>query len=146
MSIHLETRLLLNNLIKQKYAFFKSLENVFGRYLLDQHKRPSDYPDEPPFYLITSIYELDRMVIDYCMYGASRITSPHDATADMIKYKFWLYYNMNFATAYNDIMVKRFNKVVDKCVTILKINDEIAVTYCNTLPDMGSCFPKRTPS
>uniref|UniRef100_A0A6C0D5E4 Uncharacterized protein n=1 Tax=viral metagenome TaxID=1070528 RepID=A0A6C0D5E4_9ZZZZ len=142
MSINLDTRLLLNNLIKQKYTFFKSLENVFARYLLDQYRYPSDYPDEPPFYLITSIYELNRIVIDYCVYGASRITSPHDATGDMIKYKFWLYYNMNFGTAYNEKIITRFNKVVDKCVAILKINNEVIVIHCNPLMNISSCFPK----
>jgi len=131
MPLDIEIQLLLNNLIKKHYDFFKVLDNSFSRYIVDQHRHYSEYPDEPPFYLISSIYELDRMILDYCVFGAMRITNPHDACSKIIKYKFWLYYNMQYSAFVNDLVIARFNKVVDKCITILKLNDEIMNPLCN---------------
>jgi len=138
MSLDIEVRLLLNNLIKKHYDYFKVLEKSFSRYIVDQHKHYSEYPDEPPFYLISTLYELDRIVIDYCEFGAARIVNTHDACSDMIKYKFWLYYNMHYSDYIDDRIVVRFNKVVDKCITILKLNDEIVSINCNPMCNMFS--------
>jgi hypothetical protein len=138
MPIDLEVRLLLNNLLKIHYDYFKVLEKVFDRYIVDQHKHYSEYPDEPPFYLISSIYELDRITIDYCVFGAARIVNAHDACADMIKYRFWLYYNTHYSDHIDDRIIKRFNKVAEKCITILKLNDEITKSHsqCNPMCTM----------
>jgi hypothetical protein len=138
MSLDIEVRLLLNNLIKKHYDYFKVLEKSFSRYIVDQHKHYSEYPDEPPFYLISTLYELDRIVIDYCEFGAARIVNAHDACSDMIKYKFWLYYNMHYSDYIDDRIIVRFNKVVDKCITILKLNDEIVSINCNPMCNMFS--------
>lgn len=139
MSIHKESRILLNNLIRQEGPFFKVLDNVFGRYIVSQYKVQSEYPDEPPFYLIAQIYELDHTVSEYCKYGAARITDIHGATAEMLKYKFWLYYNMHYSEHVDDKMISRFNKVVDKCIAIFKLNDEILESHVNPLFEVSCC-------
>ena len=125
MQLGIEVQLLLNNLIKKEDAFFKILENTFSRYIIDQHKHYSKYSDEPPFYLISHLYELDHIIANYCLYGAARIINPHDACSEMIKYKFCLYYNIHYSDYIDDQIISRFNKVIDKCITILNLNNEI---------------------
>jgi uncharacterized protein YutD len=138
MSIHKETRILLNNLIRQEGSFFKVLDNVFGRYIVSQYRVKSEYPDEPPFYLIAQIYELHHTVSEYCKYGAARITDIHAATTEILKYKFWLYYNMHYSDQLDNKMITRFDKVVEKCIIILKLNDEITESHINLLFDVGT--------
>jgi hypothetical protein len=138
MSIHKETRILLNNLIRQEGQFFKVLDNVFGRYIVSQYRVQSEYPDEPPFYLIAQMYELQHTVLEYCKYGAARITDIHGATAEMLKYKFWLYYNMHYSEHVDDKMINRFNKIVDKCITILKLNDAVVESHINPSFDVST--------
>ena len=123
MSLYIEVQLLMNNLIKKEYAFFKILENTFSRYIVDQEKHYSEYPDEPPFYLISHLYELDHMIANYCLYGAARITNPHDACSEMIKHRFCLYYNIHYSECIYEKIIARFNTVIDKCINILKLND-----------------------
>ena len=153
MSLDIEVRLLLNNLIRKHYDYFKVLEKSFSRYIVDQHKHYSEYPDEPPLYLISSLYELDRIIIDYCVFGAARVVNAHDACADMIKYKFWLYYNMHYSDCVDlctfemrkgvdDRIIERFNKVIDKCITILKLNDEVIEYRYNPVFDISNCIIK----
>ena len=172
MSLDIEVRLLLNNLIRKHYDYFKVLEKSFSRYIVDQHKHYSEYPDEPPLYLISSLYELDRIIIDYCVFGAARVVNAHDACADMIKYKFWLYYNMHYSDyidlctfetptcglfisanatlpcafemrkGVDDRIIERFNKITDKCITILKLNDEVIEYRYNPVFDISNCIIK----
>lgn len=130
MPLDNEIKLLLNTLIKKHYDYFKLLEDAFDRYLLDQYKHSAEYPPDLPFKLISKIYELDSVVTDYCTYGISSITTPHDACSDMIKYKFWLHYNLHYSPFTEDIVILRFNSLVDKCITILKLNDEIVSINC----------------
>jgi hypothetical protein len=130
MQLTIEVQDLLNQLIKKEYLCFQIMESSFNRYLLDQYKHSNEYPVDLPFFLITNIYEVNTIIMNY--FGKYDIgENKHNVCADIIKYKFWLYYHMHYAYCLNEIVIKRFNTLLDKCIFILKLNDEIVNYYKN---------------
>jgi hypothetical protein len=109
------------------------LEHEFGRYLLDQYKHSPEYPEDLPFYLISKIYELVIIVNKYNKKKIVEIKSSNDITSSIIKYKFWLYYNMYYARYSEEIVINQFNKLVDNYITILKLNDSVITNHKNPL-------------
>lgn len=121
------------------------ITKVFTKFIANQHDTLLD----PPFYIISTIYSLDRIVTDLIEKGQFSSSAPRQLISQLMKSLFETHISQNLHQRTDkmkeDLLLYKFCNMVDSCIHVLMMNDLDIDDEDIVTPESVSicCFPHK---
>ena len=139
-----ETQLVII-LSREHEELLLKITKVFTKFIANQHDKLLD----PPFYIISTIYSLDRIVTDLIEKGEFSSSAPRQLISQLMKSLFETHISQNLHQRTDkmkeDLLLYKFCNMVDSCIHVLMMNDLDIDDEDIVTPESVSicCFPHK---